>query len=178
MLIFLLFLVGVNSNTITINPGYYSIETYTCSDNYLEINLQYSSSNANVNFYTTDSCSPNSYYPQLSTGSLSYYSGTLSGATNRNVVCFGFYNSNTLLPTTVTYTLNVTCGSSARNWGIFLFIVLPVVLGLICCCVCIRYFYKRANSQPTFVRVEQQHQIVPLQVITPIPSATVIKVDH
>ena len=50
MLIFLLFLVGVNSNTITINPGYYSIETYTCSDNYLEINLQYSSSNANVNF--------------------------------------------------------------------------------------------------------------------------------
>lgn len=186
-----LLIIKIGADSITIGPGVYSLYTYTCFDKYITFDLQYSSNNGNVRFLTSDSCALSTYYTSLSTDALSYYSGTLSGLTDSETVCLSFFNTNLIQTTTITYILKSTCGSirstgsaesggnDGKTWGIVLFIVLPIVLGLICCCVCIRYLYKRANNQPTFVRIEQQHQILPLQIITPTaPSTQVIKIEN
>ena len=169
-LIILSISVSINADTITV-LGDTSFATYSCSDKYIQITLQYSSSYGSVSFHTSDSCSSMTYYSDLSTGALPSYSGTLSSSVSSETVCFIFHKDG-LFSSTVTYSLSVTCGSWTRNWGIFLFIILPIVLGLICCCVCIRYFYKRANAPTTFVRVEEQHRVIPLQVIVPSSVTT------
>lgn len=179
--IFCLYIIGINANSVTITASnYYNIQTFVCNSKNIQIDLQFSSDNGNIRFYTLDTCSSLNYYNSLSVRTaLSTFSGTLTGTVSETSVCLQFYNTNIIQSTTVTYTINTKCiDSTASDAGFvfgsllgYLIVFGPIVLLIICCCVCIRYYYNRGTVRHTFVRMEQQQQALPMQVVTTVPDA-------
>lgn len=166
------------ANTITIPAStYYSIERFTCNTKNIKIDLQFTSNNTNVNFYTTGICSSESFYASLSVPTMSnHFTGTLYGITPGDAVCFRFHNTNFIRSTKVTYSINPECidpvvseaESALETFLRYLIVSGPIILGLMCCGICIRYFYNRGGTNQTFVKIEQQSSEIQLKDITPV----------
>ena len=175
--IFGLYIVGIGADNITITAySFYSVQTFVCNSKNIEINLQFSSDNGNVGFYTLDRCSSSNFYDSLSVSPISStFSGTLTGTVGGNSICLQFYNANIIQSTTVTYTINTKCLDSATSdtrFALGCLLICLIIFGsvilLIICCICIRYYYNKG----TFVRMKQP-QFLPLQDVIAVSEADV-----
>jgi len=175
--IFGLYIVGIGADNITITAySFYSIQTFVCNSKNIEINLQFSSDNGNVGFYTLDRCMSSNFYDSLSVSpTFSTFSGALTGTVGGNSVCLQFYNANIIQSTTVTYTINIKCIDSVASdtefalGSLFSYLIIfGSVILFVVCCACIRYYYNRG----IFARMKQP-QFLPLQDVIAVPEADV-----
>ena len=101
------------SANVTILAGDCYYNPFICNGIYMNISLQYSSSNALVSSYIMNSdancVAANVIYSYYQTIPTMTFNGTLSGKIAPGMFCLGFCNENTMEATLVTYTTRVNC---------------------------------------------------------------------